>query len=459
MHLAFALGLVALASASGCGEAPYTEVRLELLYPTGQRPLEHAATIEVSLRTPDGDRALEPIQRPESGSWDELDTSISLGGETIERARVRLEGLDDAGDVVAAGESVPIPIAVGRPGSARIFLQETGSSGAAPPLAGARTGHAAAYLEGGGVLLVGGDSDPTAATVYALDTYEPVAVAPSPEPRTAAAGLGLADGTALVLGGSEPSSAASLYDPANDSWQAVSLPAEFQGAWPRPPVSVTAEGAVVAARGRSIVEIAGDPLRARLVAVIEGPELETGTLSVLPSGVAIAVGSGVPAAAAVDIATGAAVDIADPPMGPRTGHVASVLPDGRLVLAAGSSASQLLEDVEVLDPEGLTWGVLEGLLASHGRVAPAAALLVDGRIALAGGRDGSGRCVADAVFVDVDSGRVEIVPLVQARADHTGNRLPSGALVVVGGVDSEGRALDSVEIVLPSIEASGQPAQ
>ena len=67
---------------------------------------------------------------------------------------------------------------------------------------------------------------------------------------------------------------------------------------------------------------------------------------------------------------------------PRVGHTATLLNDGR-VLVAGGNADLFLSSAEIFDPASGAWSLTGSM--STGRVGHTATLLSDGRVLVAGG--------------------------------------------------------------------------
>lgn len=138
--------------------------------------------------------------------------------------------------------------------------------------------------------------------------------------------------------------------------------------------------------------------------------------------------------------------------GPRSGHVALALPDGEVLVLGGSGGSDLPTTSEMF-VGGAAWAGGPDLL--NGRIAFAA--VVTGRLLVViGGMFGDGVPRGEVEVWDLDGGPgfVEGAPLGTPRVRHTATVLADGSVLVVGGIGPAGDdPLVSAEIFNPSTGA------
>jgi N-acetylneuraminic acid mutarotase len=125
----------------------------------------------------------------------------------------------------------------------------------------------------------------------------------------------------------------------------------------------------------------------------------------------------------------------------RVRHTATLLKDGRVLVAGGLGASGPLSSTELFDPGSNTWS--PGPAMGVARERHTATLLSDGRVLAAGGGPGA---VASAEIYDPSANAWTAVASMHAgRANHTATLLKDGRVLVVGG----GNALASAELFDP----------
>lgn len=117
---------------------------------------------------------------------------------------------------------------------------------------------------------------------------------------------------------------------------------------------------------------------------------------------------------------------------PRSGHSASLLLDGTVLLAGGNSSSGPVSALETYDEISGSFSQA-GVLAT-GRMEHAAAVLPDGRVFIAGGTDANGATLASTEIYDPRAGTVSPGPALNtARARHTATTLLEGTVLIAGG--------------------------
>ena len=190
--------------------------------------------------------------------------------------------------------------------------------------------------------------------------------------------------------------------------------------------------------------------------MIQGRSGHTATL--LPSGKVLLAGGRADeadkgrTAEIYDPATGRTVATTHPMNAARSGHTATLLPSGEVLLAGGASSidAQNVDaaaSAELYDPATDRFRALAAPLRSA-RADHTATLLPGGKVLLAGGS--SGVALADEISAS-DSPRAEIYDpateaftatkggMIEPRSHHTATLLPGGKVLLVGGDDdSEG---------------------
>jgi len=117
---------------------------------------------------------------------------------------------------------------------------------------------------------------------------------------------------------------------------------------------------------------------------------------------------------------------------PRTYHTATLLPDGKVLVAAGvGPGGTFLSSAELYDPASGTWSAT-GSLATP-RIFAKATLLPNGKVLVAGGYDGH-NILSSAELYDPVAGTWSTTgSLASARLGATATLLPNGKVLVAGG--------------------------
>jgi hypothetical protein len=132
----------------------------------------------------------------------------------------------------------------------------------------------------------------------------------------------------------------------------------------------------------------------------------------------------------------------------RYSHTAVLLPTGKVLVAGGTGVADSLGTAELYDPATGVWTATGALTARSGHTAT---LLRDGRVLVAGGRGAGGVILASSQIFDPGTGVWASTNgnLAVGRADHTAVLLPDGRVEVTGGFIT-GDFTDSREVFDPA---------
>lgn len=141
---------------------------------------------------------------------------------------------------------------------------------------------------------------------------------------------------------------------------------------------------------------------------------------------------------------------------PRAWHTATLLPDGRVLIAGGFSHGGSLATSEIFDPATNRFLLLKNSM-SEGRGAHTATLLEDGRVLMVGGFNNAQSASSTAEIFDPAREAYQRLPepLNQARGAHAALKLKNGKVLVTGGstdVYAPSSPLDSSSVFLDSGE-------
>jgi hypothetical protein len=287
----------------------------------------------------------------------------------------------------------------------------------------ARYGHAATLLANGKVLVAGGNNG---TNLSSAEIYDPSngtwsLTGSMVVPRVGHTVTLLHDGRVLAAGSSDwasgLSTSAELFDPATGLWSATG------------PMTIGRYGhtATLLADGRVLIAGGTDRFSAYNSAEIYDPA--SGTCSTTAS-----------------MNTG------------RWLHTATLLRDGRVLVAGGfpedtGAGAEFLRSTEVFDPTTESWTATGDMVEP--RAEHTATLLPDGKVLLAGGYYGfqptgfglpDGTIAIAELYNPATETCVATGPMATARADHVANLLLNGQALITGGVDEDGWALASAEL-------------
>jgi len=131
----------------------------------------------------------------------------------------------------------------------------------------------------------------------------------------------------------------------------------------------------------------------------------------------------------------------------RTGHTATLLRDGRVLVVGGANGAGSVATAELYDPDPDKWSSAGTMRVR--RIGHTATLLPNGRVLVVGGQDSSGP-LATAELFDPGTNRWSAAPsMSQARSQHTATLLEDGTVLVAGGLGSG--SLATAEIYHPAV--------
>ncbi len=275
----------------------------------------------------------------------------------------------------------------------------------------------------------------------------------------------LANGEVLVTGGTttgnEVLASAELYDPATGNW---TLTGSLHTGRLNHTATLLANGKVLVAAGNDY--ITGWSASAELYDPATGVWAITGSLNTgrddpsatsLSDGKVLVVGGyGLVGGNSGQLAS---AELYDPVTGTwtvtgslntaREVHTATLLPDGKVLVAGGYNRPESLASAELYDPVIGTWTVTGSL--NTARSGHTATLLTDGKVLVAGGFNDSSGTLASAELYDPVTGNWTVTgSLNTARGGHTATLLTDGKVLVAGGFNDNGGPLASAELYDPA---------
>jgi PKD repeat protein len=116
----------------------------------------------------------------------------------------------------------------------------------------------------------------------------------------------------------------------------------------------------------------------------------------------------------------------------RTSPAAALLPNGRVLLAGGQDSSNaILTSADIWDPATNTWSATNAMATA--RTGATATRLADGRILIAGGHNGTGKLGSAEVFDPATQTFSATGALATPRSGHSAVALADGGVLVGGG--------------------------
>ena len=147
----------------------------------------------------------------------------------------------------------------------------------------------------------------------------------------------------------------------------------------------------------------------------------------------------------------------------RTGHSATLLGTGKVLIAGGSSdgtANGALTTAELFDPTAGTFTTIIGANStlSAQRWQPEAALLLSGKVLIAGGQNSGGALTSADLYDPVtNTFTPSLNSMAQARANGSAIALPNGTVLLAGGTTSQ--AVDLYDADSDKFDSTGSLQQ
>ncbi len=431
------------------------------------KALDSASAPELWYEIQERAMAMQPTTR-RSGAWVLIAITLLLalvigGAVLVGSGLVKLPvTVDASASPSSASPSSATPSSSAQESnaaSASPVVQVPASWTATGTMIEARTDHTATLLPDGRVLVAGGGGDGLAGFLATAELYDPAtgswtATGNMNGIRISHTATLLADGKVLVAGGADSISetsvnalaTAELYDPASGSWSATGNMIEARA---RHTATLLADGKVLVTGGSGSSAGTDSLATAELYDPATGSWTATGTMieartdhtaTLLADGRVLVAGgnsSSGPQLASAELydpgtgswtATGKMV-------GDHAGHMATLLPDGRVLVLGGSSGTGPEATAELYDPSTGSWAATANMNGEH--LGGTATALHDGSVLLAGGGSSGGRG-GEELFDPSTGSWSATASMLEVRTNHTATLLDDGSVLMAGGINPRG---------------------
>lgn len=342
--------------------------------------------------------------------FDPASATFSPVANTMKLARyAHTATLLDNGEVLIAGGFTP----VGATKAAELFDPATGTFTSLPTMTKERLRHTATVLPNGKVLLAGGVH--TLATTNTVELFDPVTLTFRPplqntmsSDRAHHSATLLPSGAVLLAGGNADSnlgaSTAKTAELFRDSLESFTPASDT--------MSLGRQGHTATLLPNGKVLVAGGS-----------------------TGDGITTSENTDTAELYDLGSGTFTLLASTMSSRRNWHTASLLPDGRVLLAGGFGFAYR-NTADLFDPASGTFTEAASTM-SVARSSHTATVLRSGKVLIAGGRGPSGHTNAVDLFDPATGTFSSPAPMTVARMGHTATLLPDGKVLITGGREKD----------------------
>src|SRR5262249_35148588 len=131
--------------------------------------------------------------------------------------------------------------------------------------------------------------------------------------------------------------------------------------------------------------------------------------------------------------------------GGRSGHTATLLPNGKVLVAGGCPSGHTTATAELYDPATGSWSPTGSMITP--RCGHTATVILGSFVLVAGGRSASCGYLRSAEIYNASDGRWLAAPdMLAARSLQSATAIASDKVLLVGGDDSFGNAARSAEV-------------